>query len=60
MKPCYLCTLLILFCFIDSLMDQDNLALAGIYIGRVIWITSEDCLEIHRINLFEMQSLENP
>lgn len=60
MKMCYLYTQLILFCFIDSFMDCDNLAIVSLYISRVTWISSEDCLEIQKINLIEMQRLENP
>ena len=55
MKNDYFYILLILFCFIDSLMDHNNLAIKVLFVGRVIRISSEDGLEIQEINLIEMQ-----
>lgn len=36
-------------------MDHNNLAVKVLYVGKVIWISSEDGLEIQEINLIEMQ-----
>lgn len=55
MKNYYFYILLTLFCFIDSLMYHNNLAVEVLYVGTVIWISSEDGLEIQEINLIEMQ-----